>query len=54
MLEIVCVWQIYDVPSRVTSHCTLPKNIVQAYYEVQAGVQTIPHIKGTWRGVISP
>ena len=52
MAEIVCVWQICDGSSRVTSHCTLPKNIVQAYNEVQAGVQTFPHIEGTGRGVI--
>ena len=29
MLEIVGVWQIYDVSSGVSSHCTLPKSIVR-------------------------
>ena len=53
MPEIVCVWQISDGSSRVIAHCTLPKNVVQAYHEVQAGVQAIPHIKGTRRNVIS-
>ena len=46
MPEIVCIWQICDGLSRVTSHCTLPKNVVQSYHEVQTGVQTVPCIKG--------
>ena len=53
MPVIVCVWQIYDGSSRVSSHCTLLQSIVQAYHKMQTTVQTIPHVKGTRRGVIS-
>ena len=52
MLEIVCIWQIWDVSSRVSSHCTLPKSIVQVYHWMQTSVGTIPYIEGTVRRVI--
>ena len=49
----VCAWQIYDVSSRVSSHCTLPKSVVWAFHKMQTSMKTIPHIKGTGGGVIS-
>ena len=52
MPEVVCVWQIYDDSSSVFTLYSSGK-CCKAYHKVQTCVQTIPHIKGTRRGVTS-